>query len=133
ETRPESPARVRYYAPDLSMEAVNRSMDDELEDDSIPLAERMTTLMMVAANDLAFGRYDDALEKYALLLQYHGSMNNHPFAALALNGMGEVYVRLEDLEKANESFEAPLIPASEGEHPPIPVFLNVVINLANLR
>src|SRR5215813_12847380 len=37
------------------------------------------------------------------------------------------------LERANESYEAALVPASHGEHPPIPIFLNVVLNLANLR
>ena len=37
-----------------------------------------------------------------------------------------------DFERANESYEAALIPASHGDPPAIPVFLNVVLNLGNL-
>lgn len=125
--------RVQRFAPDLGMDAIKRSMEEEVADESLPLAERMATLMLVAGNDLAFNRYPDALEKYALLVQYHAPMNNHPMAALALNGMGEVYQRMGDLEQANEAYQAALVPATQGDPPPIPVFLNIVINLVNLR
>ena len=37
------------------------------------------------------------------------------------------------LSERTESYEAALIPASHGDNPPIPIFLNVVLNLANLR
>ena len=125
--------RVQRYAPDLSLEALNQSLEEEVADETLPLAERMAVLPVSAGNDLAFGRFPAALEKYALLLQYHGSMNNYALAAVALNGMGQVYERMGDLEKANEAYQAALVPASHGEHPAIPVFLNVVLSLANLR
>jgi tetratricopeptide (TPR) repeat protein len=54
-------------------------------------------------------------------------------AAVALNGIGEVYQKLGNSEEASTYFEAALIPAGSGEHPPIPIFLNVVLNMANLR
>jgi tetratricopeptide (TPR) repeat protein len=125
--------RIEGYQPDLSAESINRSMEEEVADESLPLEERLGTLVVLAGNDFAFQRYAEALEKYELLLQYHAPMGNYPIAALALNGMGEVYEKMGDVERANESYEAALIPASHGDNPPIPIFLNVVLNLANLR
>lgn len=129
----EQAPRAQFYTPDLSTEALNRSIEEEAEDETLPLSERMSSLQISAGNDLAFQRFPTALEKYALLLQYHGSMNNYPMAALAMHGMGQVYERTGDLEKADEAYQAALIPASHGEHPSIPVFLNVILSLANLR
>lgn len=125
--------RIQWYEPDLSADALNHSMEEELADDSVPLDERLNTLMVMALTDCAHDRLPQALEKYELLLKYHAPMGNHPLAALSLNGMGEVYEKMGDFDRANESYEAALIPASHGENPPIPVFLNVVLNLANLR
>jgi Tfp pilus assembly protein PilF len=125
--------RIEWYQPDLSAEAINRSLEETVGDESLPLEERLGTLAVLAGNDFAFQRYAEALEKYELLLQYHAPLGNYPMAALALNGMGEVYEKMGHVEWANESYEAALIPASHGDHPPIPLFLNVVLNLANLR
>ena len=125
-------ARIQVYKPDLSMAAINRSLESEIADEGVPLAERMALLPVMAGNDYSQGRYPEALRKYELLLRYHAPMNNHTMAAFALNGMGEVYDRTGDLARANQSFEAALIPASVGEHPPLPVFLNVLTNLGNL-
>jgi tetratricopeptide (TPR) repeat protein len=125
--------RVQHYAPDLGVDALNRSVEEEVDDESLPLAERMASLLVSAGNDLAFSRFPIALEKYALLLQYHGSMSSFAMAALALNGMAQVYYRMGDLERANEAYLSALIPASEGDPPAIPVLLNVVLNLADLR
>src|SRR5262249_34569123 len=58
---------------------------------------------------------------------------NYPLAALSLNGMGEIYEKMGDFEKANQSYEAALVPASHGERPLVPVLLNIMLNLANLR
>ncbi len=124
--------RVQRYQPDLSMDAINRSMEGEVADESLPLHERLAPLPIMAGNDFARARYPEAMEKYELLLRYHAPANNFAMAAFALNGMGEVYEKLGDLERANQSYEAALIPASHGENPAIPVFLNVVLNLGNL-
>lgn len=125
--------RIQWYEPDLGMDAMNRSMEEEIADEELPLGERLNTLMVMAGIDSAFKRLPQALEKYELLLQYHAPMGNYSMAALALNGMGEVYEKLGDFNRANESYEAALIPASQGDNPPIPILLNVVLNLANVR
>jgi tetratricopeptide (TPR) repeat protein len=125
--------RVQRYAPDLSTDALNKSLEEEVADESLPLAERMNSLLVSAGNDLAFGRFALSLDKWALLLKYHGSMNNHPMAAIALNGMGQVYQRMGDLESAERAYQSALVPASQGDPPPIAVLRNVVLSLADLR
>jgi tetratricopeptide (TPR) repeat protein len=125
--------RVQWYEPDLSHDAVKRSIEDEAADESLPLEERMTNFLMLAGGDQANRLYPEALEKYSLLLQYHAPLGNLSMAALALNGMGETYEKLGDLESAADSYQAALIPATQAEYPPIPVLLNITLNLANLR
>lgn len=125
--------RIRWYQPDLSMNAINQSLEADIADESLPLYERIAPVPIMAGNDFAWGRYPEAIQKYELLLRYYAPINNYPMAAVALNGMGESYEKMGDLERANESYEAALIPASHGDHPPVAIFLNVVTNLGNLR
>ena len=125
--------RVDWYEPDLSAESIRRSLEEQAADDSLPLEERLANVMVMAGADSAMGRHPQALEKYELLLRYFAPMGNHAMAAVSLNGMGEAYEKMGDVERANTSYHAALIPASHGDNPPIPVFLNVVLNLANLR
>jgi tetratricopeptide (TPR) repeat protein len=108
-------------------------MEAEIADEALPLDERLNTLLVMAGVDCAHNRLLQAMEKYEILLQYHASMGNYALAALSLNGMGDAYQRSGDLERASESYEAALIPASQGNQPPIPVLLNVLLNLATLR
>jgi tetratricopeptide (TPR) repeat protein len=125
--------RIDAYQPDLGAEAIQRSLEEAAVDESLSLDERIGCLLVAAGHDMAFQRHAEALQKYTLLLGYHGALANTGLAAVALNGMGEVYERMGDLERANRSYEAALVPASHGAHPPVPVFLNVVLNLARLR
>src|SRR5262249_48113582 len=85
-----------------------------------------------AGMDYSYQRYAGALDKYHLLLKYHAGLGNAPMAAVALNGIGEVYQKLGNFKEAGRYFETALIPASAGADPPIPIFLNVTLNLASL-
>jgi tetratricopeptide (TPR) repeat protein len=125
--------RVRWFQPDLGPEAVQRALEEAAEDEALPLDERVTNLMVLAGVDHANHRYPDALAKYELLLKYHAPLGNLVMAAVSLNGMGEAYQRMGDLECAAESYQAALVPASQGEQPAIPVLLNIVLNLASVR
>lgn len=125
--------RTLWYQPDLGPEAIQRSLEEASMDEDLPLEERLGNLMVLAGSDHANRRYSEALEKYELVLQYHAPRGNLTMAALALNGMGEAYEKMGDADGASESYLAALAPASLGDHPPIPVLLNVVLNLANLR
>jgi tetratricopeptide (TPR) repeat protein len=125
--------RLQWYQPDLGPEAVQRSLEEEVADECLSIAERLGNVMVLAGIDHANRRYPEALEKYELLLQYHAPVGNHAMAAVALNGMGEAHEKMGNLERAGRSYQAALISANRGNHPPVPILLNVVLNLANLR
>jgi tetratricopeptide (TPR) repeat protein len=126
-------ARIDWYEPDLGPQAIRRGFEEAADDETLSLDERLGSVMVLAGIDQAARRHDDALEKYALLLQYHAPLGNLVMAAVALNGMGETYEKLGDLERANDSYQSALTAASHGEHPSAAVLLNIVFNLANLR
>jgi hypothetical protein len=124
--------RVQWFDLDLSLPALERSMEEEVADPAVPLDQRLGTLLVMAGVDSAYKRYPAAREKYTLLVHYHRAKGNHQLAALALNGLGEVHQRTGDLAQAGRFFEAALEPASAAPVPS-PVALNVVMNLAALR
>lgn len=124
---------VIVHEPDLSPQAVENVLVKTTEDESQPIESRLNALLLLAGGDFAHSRFDAALEKYSLILKYYSAMKNYALSAIALNGMGEVYQRIGDDDKANEAFEAALVPASHGDHPPLQVFQNVCQNLALLR
>jgi tetratricopeptide (TPR) repeat protein len=125
--------RTQRFAPDLGADALNRSIESDVADPSLPLAERMGSLLLSAGNDLAFGRLPSALEKFSLLLQYHAPLGNQAMAAVALNGMGQVWERMGDLAQAERAYQDALVPASHAEPAAHAVFLNAILSLAKLR
>jgi tetratricopeptide (TPR) repeat protein len=128
-----STAGIDWYQPDLGAEAVYRGLQEDSADETQPLEQRLSSVLVMAGADVAIGRHEQAIEKYELLLQYHAPRGNLAMAAVALNGMGEAYEKLQNPGRAEECYHAALIPASHGDQPPIAVLLNVVLNLANLR
>jgi hypothetical protein len=124
--------RVQWLPLDLSLPAMEKAMQEEVADDSLPLEERMANLLVLAGVDFAQKRYADAVEKYELLAKYHGAKGNQQMVALALNGIGEVHYRKGELEQAGACFEAAL-PAASASLVASPVLFNVTVNLANLR
>jgi tetratricopeptide (TPR) repeat protein len=128
-----SEPRVDYYAPDLSDEAMEHSLEEEAADTELPLADRVQATFLSAQHDYAFGRFDEALKKHDVVLRYHAAIGNAPMIALVLNSVGEIHQRAGRPDQASRCFEAALEPACAGQHPPLPVLCNVLLNLANLR
>jgi len=125
--------RVQLYAPDLSDEAMQRAMDGEVDDESKPIEQRLQTLFLLGNMDHANRRHADALAKYDLLLKYYTRVRNPTMAALVLNAMGETHAALGNTEMASQCFEVAWEPASQAPGPPVPVLMNIVLNLGNLR
>jgi hypothetical protein len=125
--------RMVWYAPDLSPAALEKALEEEAGDEALPLEQRLQALHVTAGTDFAHKRYPEAMGKYQLLFEYYARTGNHALTALVWNGMGEVHLAEGRPVEAAACFEGALIPASEGNPPPLPVLLNVVLNLANLR
>lgn len=127
---PAKVGRVQEYHPDLSVAAMEKSMEEEAADEKAPLPERLQNTLILANMDYSHRRYPDALKKYNVLLKYYATVGNRTFTAMVLNGMGETYNRMENPKEAKAHFEAALTPAIEGDAKP--VLLNITLNLGNL-
>ncbi len=125
--------RIAWYEPDLSTAALEKATAEEVDDECLPLNERLQALLVTAATDYSHRRYDLALAKYQLLFKHYSATGNLILTAVALNGMGEVYREQGDKQQAGACFEAAVVPASEGSPPPAPVLFNITLNLGNLR
>jgi tetratricopeptide (TPR) repeat protein len=126
-------AHFEWYDPDLSQGAMQRALDDEAMDRTLPMARRMQNVFLSANVDYAHGRLGDAMHKYATLLKFSAGTRDATMAAMVLNGMGEVHQRAGNLDQAANCFEKAVLPASQATVPPIPVLLNISLNLANLK
>jgi tetratricopeptide (TPR) repeat protein len=124
-------ASTEFYAPNLGPEAVQGSLEDEANDASSPLPQRMQALLLLAGMDLAYLRLPAAMEKYRLLAEYHQALGPQPLHALALNGMGEVWDRSGNAKEAQQHFEMALVPALASQNEA--VLINITLNLANLH
>ena len=125
--------RVRWYEPPLGQAAYQKGFEDAFADESLPLSERMTALLVTAATDYSFGRHAAALEKYLLLIQYHMARKETVPVALAWNGVGEVRAKAGDTAGAGQAFEAAMMHATDGPSPQPGVIFPVAWNLARLR
>ena len=123
--------RTEFYAPNLGQDADQASLEDEANDASLPLPQRMQSLLLLAGMDLAYQRLPAAMEKYKLLADYHQVIGPPPLHALALNGMGEVWDRAGNEKEAQRHFEMALVPALTSKNPP--ALINITLNLANLH
>jgi tetratricopeptide (TPR) repeat protein len=124
-------ARSGWYAPDLSHANVEKALEDEANAQALPVAARMQALMLLAGMDTAHQRVDAALEKYALLADFHLGMRDLPMLALALCGMGEACSRAERHVEAQEHFERALTPALQAQD--LASLTNITFNLARLH
>ncbi len=122
--------RTRTLQVDFSSAALNRTLEQEINDDTLPLERQMQNVMVSAGIDFSHRRYSECLDKYALLFRYHAHTGDRAQLAVALNGIGETQMAMGHDDAARDSFLSALLPASEGEHFPVPVMTNILLNLA---
>ncbi|NJD10351.1 MAG: tetratricopeptide repeat protein, partial [Gemmatimonadetes bacterium] len=122
-----------WYDPDLSPAAMQRALHEEAVDPKLPLERRLQNVLISAHMDYGHQRFGDAMRKFVMLLRYYTATRNPTMTAVTLNGMGEVHHRVGNDEQAANCWEEATVPIAGEANPPVPVLLNVVLNLANLR
>lgn len=121
---------TEIYDVDFTLEALQQATKDEIADSSVPIPDRMQSLLLDANVDYAYRRYPIAIEKYELLRTFYATVGNHALLGATLNGLGEVYAATGRRELAVEHFEMAITASVEGDCNP--VLLNVALNLGNL-
>lgn len=123
--------RIGWYDPDLSQEAIQHSLEAAAADRTLPLELRLQNLLMSAGVDYGHQRFGDALAKYAALLKFYSGTRNPGMTAMVLNAIGETHTRMGNPDAAIHCFEQALVPAASMSPLPVPILLNVTLNLAN--
>ncbi|MCY1002894.1 tetratricopeptide repeat protein [Myxococcus sp. MISCRS1] len=116
--------RVSTLPVDLGPDAVQASLQKDMEDDERPRAERMQALMTLACLDYAHGRHKEATAKYTTLLGYYQETENHSMQAMVMHGIGDVFRRTQTHDQAQHWYECALVPAIASK---APVILSVVV------
>ncbi|HMJ66220.1 MAG TPA: hypothetical protein VK615_12820 [Candidatus Binatia bacterium] len=132
-SKKEGAPRVQEIAVDFSPDAIRNALEEEASDEQTPLGERVNNALLLAGIDFAHQRYDLALQQYDVVHRFAAATQNPTLAAIALMGMGEVQRAQGAEEKAAGFFQAAIAPAAQCDAPPIPVLLNVYLNLGELR
>ena len=125
--------RVSFYAPDLGSVAIKQSLDEEVSNPELPPAERAQALFLSAQCDFAEQRFDEAMQKHAAVIDYHVKCGNPAMTALSVQSAGEIHQRLGRDEQAARCFETAFALAGEADQPQLPILLNALLSLANLR
>jgi tetratricopeptide (TPR) repeat protein len=90
----------------------------------------MHAVLQLALLDFAFERYPAAIEKHNLLLGHYQSTQDLGMQAFVVSGLGDIYRRTGDLERAAHWYECAVPLAAESGN--AVVFQMVVANLAEL-
>src|SRR5262245_61360565 len=129
----EKAPRVQWYEPPLGPEAYQKGFEDAANDPTLPIAERMQSLLVAAGTDCSMGRHAAAREKYEVLVWYFLNSQAILPAALALNGLGEVHARTGNPDEAGPLFEQAMALATDDPVPSVPIMFTAAWNLGRLR
>lgn len=90
---------------DLSLPALVDMLSRECADPSIPLAQRMASLVQLGGIDLSYRRYPAAREKYAAAFEFYSSPPVPAMQALCMQGAGDALAAEGDLPAAKVMYE----------------------------
>lgn len=120
---------VLTYSPDFSPAGVEAALNEEAADESVPVGQRMTSLLQLAALDYAHQRFEPALEKYRVLLAWFQQTGAKEMQALVLQGVGDILRRVGQLAPAKEKYEQGLLLVAESRA--LVVTLNLAVSLGD--
>lgn len=121
---------VLTFDVDFSTPALTDSLARDAADTSLPVAERMSCLMQLAALDYSYKRYPEALQKYSALHQYYSDLQVPSMQALCLLGAGDT------LRAGGRPLEGKTLMQSGVvlcmEHKVLPPLLNLLVSLVEV-
>jgi tetratricopeptide (TPR) repeat protein len=118
---------VLTYSPDFSNEAVEAALAEEVADATVPLPQRMSSLLQLAALDYAFQRFEPAVEKYRVLLSYFQKTGAKELQAVVLQGAGDVLRRVGKPAAAKEKYEQGLLLVADTQALVVTMNLSVAL------
>jgi tetratricopeptide (TPR) repeat protein len=96
---------VLTWEVDFSTPALTDALSREASNPSLPLEQRMTSLLQLAGIDFAQQRHADAREKFAVLYDHYARPARPTLQAICLHGAGESLVATGEHEEARTFYE----------------------------
>jgi hypothetical protein len=121
---------VLTFDVDFSTPALTDALVRDVADPSVPVPERMSGLMQLAALDYSYKRYPDALEKYGVLYKYYETEKVPSMQALALLGTGDTLRAAGHPKLAKQRLQQGI--ALGMEHKVLPVLLNLFLSITGV-
>lgn len=90
---------------DFSTEAMAEDMAKDAVDPSLAVADRMQAVLQLAAVDMSYKRYDEAVAKYVLLHGYYGNSGAPLMQAMCLLGIGDSMRMAGQFAMAKEKYQ----------------------------
>jgi tetratricopeptide (TPR) repeat protein len=122
---------VRVAAMNLGPADMEASLREDMDNEQMPVEERMQALLSLALLDYAHNRAADAKGKFNHLLGHYQQTDNKMMQAFVMNGLGDVARRQGDREKALHWYECAVPPAAEARD--ATVLSGIVRNLAEMN
>lgn len=119
--------RILLYTPDFSPATVEAGLNDEAADPSVPVGQRMTSLLQLAALDYAHQRFEPAMEKYRVLLAWFQETGAKEMQALVLQGVGDILRRINQPVAAKEKYEQGMLLVADSKALVVPLNLAVAL------
>jgi hypothetical protein len=124
--------RTRSLRIDFGPDALAAALAREAADETLPIEQRMSSALVAAGMDQAYGRTAEALVRYEAALKYYGEAGNAPMAALAANGVAACKQAQGDVAGAERIMHAALETSLQADPPALPAVLNILLDLTML-
>lgn len=118
---------VLTFEIDLSTPALTDQLTRDASDPTLPLPERMSALLQLAALDYSYRRYPDALDKYGVLYQFYAKQGLPSMQALCLLGVGDTLFAAGHPQPAKERLQQGIALAMADKA--LPVLLNLLLSI----
>jgi tetratricopeptide (TPR) repeat protein len=122
--------RCLTFEVDFSTPRLTDALASDAADTSLPLAERMSCLMQLAALDYSYKRYPDSIEKYGALYRYYEAQEVPAMQAMCLLGVGDALRAGAQPKLAKETYQRGLALAISAKT--LPVMLNLLISVTGV-
>lgn len=108
---------------DLSPPALADALSRECADPSIPITQRIASLVQLGGIDLAYRRYPDARQKYAAAFEFYSNPPVPAMQALCMQGAGDALAAEGRLPEAKEMYERGLWVCMDASVLPVALLL----------
>jgi len=107
---------VLTWEVDFSTPALTDALAREASNPSLPLEQRMLSMMQLAGLDFAHQRHPDARHKFAVLYDHYSKPPQPAMQAICLHGAGESMVATGQPVEGKQLFERALLCCMQDDH-----------------